>query len=99
MALTDMKFTKAEAKKRNSPMPMSPSSDDGPSYPYGLSIELGKEALKKLGMDSLPKVGETIELKAKAEVIGVSSSAGKGNESREVRLQITHLDIAEGLED
>lgn len=45
----------------------APAPGEMPLYPYGLSICLNDESLKKLGM-SLPAVGSTFTLMARVEV-------------------------------
>ena len=67
-------------------------SDSGPDYPYGLTINLGKDELKKLGIDDLPAVGDEFHIMAVAKVTRVHQSASEqGDDSRGVELQITDM--------
>lgn len=88
--MTDMKMTAAEAKDSYGCMPAEAS--DAPRYPWGLSITLDNEALKKLGMDDLPKVDGELELTARVTVTAVSAnSTQSGEERKSVTLQITKM--------
>lgn len=98
MALVSMKMTAKEKKERNKPMSIG-SSKSGPEYPWGLCIELGKAILDKLNIEAMPKVGDTMDLKAKCEVVRVSSSAGKERTERDISLQITDMSLEEGIAD
>ena len=91
--LVSLKRTKSEKKVESSPSLAIGERDD---YDYGLKINLHKESLEKLGLDSLPKVGTKMRLEAEVEVVSVSSSAGKGSESRSMDLQITHMKLEDG---
>lgn len=89
--LTSMKLTKADRKKRNE---LSPSvmSDDGPAYPWGLSLNFDETILGKLKLEGLPKAGTTMRIEARVSVesVGVRDAAG-GHEERTLTLQITDL--------
>src|SRR5262245_43380857 len=85
--LTNMKV------ERQYPADVAPSGM--PDYPYGLRIELDKDALEKLGIDELPPTGVLVLLAAQASVVRVSSTEeleGEGYAS--VCLQITDLKLA-----
>lgn len=91
-ALRSMKLTKAEAKKRYSPLPSSRPKGD--QYPWGLSISLDAEAMKKLGLKSAPKVGTVMKLTAKVKVQSRGEhESEEGGESRDCSLQITDLAV------
>ena len=63
-------------------------------YPYGLRVRVDHEGLKKLNMDELPQVGHPVELRAKAQVMGVRAEQREdGKEERHLEMQITHLGI------
>lgn len=64
---------------------------DAPLYPYGLQLRLDDEALDKLGEDTLPEVGGSIMVIAKAKVTSVSSNESDSGKRRNVELQITDL--------
>jgi hypothetical protein len=93
MALVDMKRTKAEKKDSESKYntPCSPGGDD---YPYGLSVRLGSEELKKLGISSLPQVGEQLELCATAYVKSASENQRDGGKKeRSVELELRQMSL------
>lgn len=95
-SMVDMALTPAEAKE-DAPQPAASASFKGPRYPYGLSISLGDDELKKLGLDGdLPSAGEMIHLFAMAKVTSAGEhesmdTNGKTSICRRVELQITHL--------
>lgn len=89
-ALVSMKRSKAEVKKDMEPCgPM-----DTERYPYGLRISLQKDELEKLGITSLPGVGDTLELEATVKVVSVSAGASEGGNARmSMDLQITDMSL------
>ncbi len=96
--LVSMKKSKAE-KKASTPMVEQSSGED---YPYGLSISLDADTIKKLGLGDSLKVGDVVELRAKAKVRSMSQSSSEGRESRDLSLQITDLcveDAASGSDE
>lgn len=96
-AMVSMERTKAEKKKDKSPKgSLAFETDSGPDYPYGLTFELRDEGLKKLGMGTLPEVGEKMCVYAMVEVVRTSQRAGKDSADREVGFQITSLKFVEG---
>jgi len=87
--LVSMKIT-AEARTKMAEPSMV--EKDGPIYPWGLSLSLDDDALEKLGIDTLPKVGTAQMLIARVEVTSVSSNQGPDKQKRQsVSLQITDL--------
>ena len=93
-ALVDMKRSKAEKKKNESPMAKSSSSYD--DYPYGLRIDLNEEAMDKLGID-LPKVGSSVTITATAKIESAEerqSSSDGGKKRRSCCLQITKMKVS-----
>lgn len=67
---------------------------DGSKYPYGLRVHVDHEGLKKLDMDELSQVGHAVELRAKAQVMGVRSEQREdGTHERHLEMQITHLGV------
>lgn len=87
-----MERTKAEkkaAEERCTAMPC-----DGPDFPWGLNINLGKDELDKLGITKLPEVGAEMKVYAVCCVTRVSQSASQGgNESKGVELQIVQMGV------
>lgn len=91
MTMTNLKISKKYAKKSSGLC--SPIDREEDRYPYGLRIDLDSDTLDKLGIKSMPAVGETIVFEAKATVIGSRQSAIKDSMSRSVELQITEIDL------
>lgn len=91
MTIVSMERTAAEKKKAEDACKAMPC--DGPDYPWGLCINLGKDELAKLGIDKLPAVGDEFHVYAVCTVTRVSQTASKesGDDSRNVELQITHM--------
>lgn len=90
--MPSMKRTAAELKARKTEMKSPGLISNEESYPYGLTLRLDNETLKKLGMKSLPKVGASLTISGKAEVKSVRSSERQGGkDDREVELQVTDL--------
>jgi hypothetical protein len=88
--LVDMAYTKAELKEEKAEaMSGYPSP-----YPWGLCLSLEKDELSKLGIKTLPNVGDEWHLLAVAKVTGVNQSA-RENEDEETRvgLQITMMQV------
>lgn len=94
--LKDMAYSKAEIKERNSPSKtLACDSYGGNKYPYGLCIRLDTEALKKLGLDQLPKPGKTMTLTARVVVKSASLDErmdGKDHKSLELQIEAMALD-------
>lgn len=91
MALVDMKRTKAEraADKKACNVPFS-----GEDYPYGLSIRLGRDELEKLGITTLPQVGEELELNAVAYVKSASEEQRDGGKKeRRIELELRKMEL------
>ena len=94
MAMVNMKMSREERKES-----MEVAMDQ-PEYPYGLCIDLDDDALTKLGITDLPKVGATIMFKAQAKVKSVSASEYEGSEAESrMSLQITDMEIGESMTD
>jgi hypothetical protein len=90
-----MKLSKSEASET---MPVE-AKQDAPAYPYGLRLELNDETMKKLGLEELPDVGETMMLKAKVVVERVSQNDTKDGKRQDMSLQITEMELSEGEEE
>jgi hypothetical protein len=89
MKLTSMKMAKKDLKELDLAMGMD---KDAPRYPYGLQLNLDTEALKKLGIEKLPSVGEKFVLTAEVEVISIHSHESlMGGDSKGMGLQITAM--------
>ncbi len=88
--LVSMKRTKSE-KKDNDEGGVSITEND---YPYGLSVSLEKESLDKLGITTLPEIGDTFTLTAKVKVTSISESASEDGDTKSASLQITDMKLA-----
>jgi len=89
--LVSMKKTKAEAKSDEAPAPSSMSRE---MYPYGLRLDLNDDSLEKLKIESLPKVGKTVQVTAEARVESVSERDDtRGGKRRSLELQITKMAV------
>ncbi|MCA8018087.1 capsid staple protein [Burkholderia metallica] len=66
----------------------------GSKYPHGLRVHVDHEGLKKLDMDELPQVGHSVEMRAKAQVMGVHMEEGEDGQPRHrLEMQITHMGL------
>lgn len=70
------------------PIPM----ERRPKFPFGLIISLRHDELDKLDLDH-PDLGDVIDLRAFARVIGVSTNEHDGGHSCCVSLQIEELAV------
>ena len=72
-----------------------PNSKNKMSYPYGTSLNLDKDSLKKLGIaiDSY-KIGDTVEVLGKGKITSISSSANENNANQDLSIQITSLGVS-----
>lgn len=86
--LVSMKLDAKEQKKLMSP---SLAEGDRPLYPWGLSISLDSDTLDKLGIKTLPEVGDSYMLVAMVDVTSTSSNESEGGKNRSVGLQLTDL--------
>jgi len=90
MSLVNMKMSAEETKE------YSGAEMEAPQYSYGLSIDLDDDALEKLGITALPKVGAEMMVTAKCVVKSVSSNQMQGGDAESrVCLQITDMDIGQ----
>lgn len=90
--MIDLKRPKDVIKKDMAPM--KAGHDD---YSYGTRINLGDHELSKLGLDKMPRVGDTIHFHAHGKVVSASQNQREGGEkSRDVSLQIQKMRIADG---
>ena len=88
MPLTNMKVTPKEQMKTE--------LAKAPEYPYGLSLHLCDDEMKKLGISMLPTVGETMSLLARVEVKSISMNDTVGGEkTKHMELQITDMALGE----
>lgn len=68
-----------------------------PDYPYGLSLTLSNDQLKKLGISDIPKIGAVMHIEAKAVVTSASQSDNRGGGvERRMELQLQKIGLKEG---
>lgn len=97
MEMANMKLSEKNQKDYAQPMAVSK-----PEYPYGLCICLDEETIAKLGITTLPKVGQAMTMQAKVEVRSVSESNSEDmGRQRRLELQITDMGLSnsKGKED
>ena len=92
MELKNMKRTKAEKKEHISDAPsvgMSPED-----YPYGLTINLEKESLDKLGLDIDDiAIGRRVSIEAVAKITNLNKSISEKDNHSSMSLQITDMSV------
>lgn len=93
--LLSMELSPAEAKQEVACEP------EAPKYPWGLCIDLNEDSLKKLGIDTLPEVGSTMSIIARADVQSASESQYNGDKEKRMSLslQITDMAVAPAAKD
>lgn len=88
--MINMKMTKKEAKEYTSPSP-----ENAPAYPYGLSLYLNDETLKKLGYETAPAAGTELTLIAKVTVTSCGMNQQQdGDQEIRCDLQITDMELS-----
>lgn len=93
MKMTSMKRSAADKKESQETATIGPGAQE--DYPYGLVVRLGDDELEKLGMGTLPAVGEEYMMMATARVRSVSASDREdGGKHRDLELQITDMALA-----
>jgi len=90
--MIDMKMT---ADQGGSYMTPQLAENTGPKYPYGTTICLDAQTLRKLaiGEGTIPEVGEQMMLNAQVEVISVRKSENQIEAGYEIELQITGMEF------
>lgn len=88
--MKNMKRSESEMEGKPETMACEPSP-----YPYGLCISLDEESLSKLGVEKLPQIGTKVLLMAKATVESVEARATQEGKYRNMRLQITDLELSD----
>jgi len=94
MKLISMKLDPKEQKKESGQI-----AYEQPLYPWGMCVELNDDALKKLGIDSLPDVDDVMTLTASVTVTSVSARANSEGEAKSMGLQITALSLGPETKD
>jgi len=89
MSLVNMETSAEEAREYT-----QPTEGDAPKYPYGLTINIDEEGLKKLGITSMPAVGTQMTLTALVEVCSTSQYQDRSGETESsLSLQITDMEL------
>jgi hypothetical protein len=92
MTMINMQLSKEEANEE------AGISPEAPKYPYGLCICLDDDSLKKLGITTLPTVGQEMVVMARVKVTATrayeTQSEDKADSEQSVDLQITDMDIS-----
>lgn len=87
--LVDLKLSKSEKKEA-----MEVPRSSGPTYPYGLCLDLNEDTLEKLGIKDLPGVGDEMHFIAVAHVTSARSSEyEESGLSKSICLQISDMAI------
>lgn len=93
MAMKDMSLSIQEKKEQAEPTMITDQAD----YPYGLRIDLDPKSVEKLGLESIPKLNDTMTLVAKVEVVNISSQKGEDDIRKpSITLQITDMSLEAG---
>lgn len=72
------------------------SVEDKPSFPYGLKIEIDEDTAKKLGLTTMPSVGDFMNVIGRAEVVSVRKEENVGDDHGfSFSLQIQDLDVSQ----
>lgn len=89
--MQNMKLTPEEAKQEST----IGEASEAPAYPYGLTIQLCDESLKKLGITSPPPVGTKLTLQAMVEVTSNSQYENQDGKDVSMCLQITDMELGQ----
>lgn len=95
MKLASLELTKAERKQEAESTGLAA---ERPLYPYGTSMYLSDEALKKLGITEIPDVGTVLNITGVAKVTGTSEREYEGGSHRTLDIQFTEMACEEGEE-
>lgn len=90
MTLQDMSLSADEAKEQNG---LTADAGELPKFPYGLCLDLNDESLTKLGITTLPKVGEEVAITATAKVTRISAYEEQDGAEQSLGLQITMMEV------
>jgi len=89
MKMADMR-QKAKNLKESNAVKLSDAGH--PSVPYGLHVTLGPDELDKLGVKTMPAVGDKVHVRAHAHVARVSETHETGGKKhRSVELHLHHM--------
>lgn len=86
-----MAISAKERKKLDAPMMASPGKASGPSYPWGLRLDLDDATMKKLKLRTDLKAGQVVMLTGKAKVTRCEETEDESGERCSCTIQITDL--------
>jgi hypothetical protein len=66
---------------------------DQPRYPYGTSLYLDEDSLKKLGMEEMPSVGTEFPIMALAKVTGTSERETQDGSRKTLDIQLIKMGV------
>jgi len=93
MNIVSMQLSAEEAKEESMAY-TAEDEDGGPKYPWGLSLDICDETMKKLGMTAMPNVGDTMVLTARVKVTRTSAYEEQKGTDLSFGLQITDMGLA-----
>lgn len=85
------KVSMALTKKEKSDFKESAVLSEAPRFPWGLSVNLDEDSLKKLNVEDLPEVGDEFEMVATVKATSVSENEDEDGTRQSVGLQITDM--------
>lgn len=85
--LVDMKLSQKQAKDA------STCDEKGPRYPYGLSINLDSDSMKKLGFDELPAVGTKMIVVGLGTITHAGERRSQDGVDRDMSIQLEMVEI------
>lgn len=91
--MISMKITAAEAKQEAKEYAGDASTQ--PEYPYGLTLSIDDDTMKKLGQAAPPAIGSVVMVQARAIVCNTSQYATQSETESSYCLQITDMDLAQ----
>ena len=96
MKLVDMKLPKKTVKEMKQELKTSPNDlDNGPEYPYGLTLSFKKESIDKLKLLQNVKANAEVKIQATGYVreVSILDTADEERKRRRVEIQITAIGI------
>lgn len=90
--LIDMAKSAEQKAKEAVPYDQRPVANDIPDYPYGLTIYLDAEAVKRLGLEGCD-ADETLDIKALGVITETSSAKVNGKTRRTMSIQLQKMAV------
>ena len=95
--MISMKRSKED--KRADKLEHAPMEATAPDYPWGLCLHMDGDEMDKLGIKTMPKVGDEMVIVCKVCVTRTAQSASEytnGEETKSIDLQITDIGWEDG---